>query len=199
MNRGAKKLWRGLLTATFFWFVCTGAAWAQRAQTAAADDAEFGPVVRTYLGYLRAEQEVVDDRASRHEVSPVYYRRNSNRIRALRQAALRIARETQNDFLPELYAITRDEFGTLFDPPPLPEIFRPGEVINNTFRYLSTARSGELFYLFERLDVYEQAELLKKIEEKPETEAVEANTPTATHGARGGRMTATRPRRVHIP
>ncbi|MGI9105126.1 MAG: hypothetical protein ACR2G4_02630 [Pyrinomonadaceae bacterium] len=187
------------MTATFFWFVCTGAAWAQRAQTAAADDAEFGPVVRTYLGYLRAEQEVVDDRASRHEVSPVYYRRNSNRIRALRQAALRIARETQNDFLPELYAITRDEFGTLFDPPPLPEIFRPGEVINNTFRYLSTARSGELFYLFERLDVYEQAELLKKIEEKPETEAVEANTPTATNGARGGRMTATRPRRVHIP
>ncbi|HKY45689.1 MAG TPA: hypothetical protein VJM50_21545, partial [Pyrinomonadaceae bacterium] len=33
---------------------------------------EFGPVVRAYLGYLKNEQEVVDDRASRHEVSASY-------------------------------------------------------------------------------------------------------------------------------
>ena len=32
-------------------------------------DDEFGPVVRAYLGYLKNEQEVVDDRASRREVS----------------------------------------------------------------------------------------------------------------------------------
>lgn len=35
---------------------------------ARAQDSEFGPVVRAYLGYLRNEQEVVDDRASRREV-----------------------------------------------------------------------------------------------------------------------------------
>ena len=70
---------------------------AQTARENGKEDEQFGPVVRAYLGYLRNEQEVVDDRASRHEVSVAYYRRNSNRIRALRQMAIQIARETDND------------------------------------------------------------------------------------------------------
>jgi hypothetical protein len=48
-----------------------GAAFAQSAQEA-VDEEEFGPVVRAYLGYLRDEQEVVDDRVSRREISPAY-------------------------------------------------------------------------------------------------------------------------------
>jgi hypothetical protein len=195
-----------LLLAACVCLASAGSGWAQRART--AEDAEFGPVVRTYLGYLRAEQEVVDDRASRHEVSPAYYRRNSNRIRALRQMALRIARETRNDYLPELYAVTRDELGTLFDPPPSPADFRVGEVVDNTFRYLGPVRAAESFYLFERLDIYEQAELLKQ---QPEAQppdddaAADASAPAdapadnAPRGARPAATTTTRPRRVHIP
>src|SRR4026208_2194688 len=76
-------------------------------------DDEFGPVVRAYLGYLRNEQEVVDDRASRREVSSTYYRHNSNRIKALRQMAIRLARESHNDYLPELEAVSGAEFGLL--------------------------------------------------------------------------------------
>src|SRR5216110_1199323 len=79
---------------------------------------QFGPVVTSYLGYLRNEQEVVDDRVSRREISRAYYRRNSNRIRALREIAMRIARETHNDYLPELEAVAGDELGTLFERPP---------------------------------------------------------------------------------
>jgi len=90
---------------------------------------EFGPVVRAYLGYLQNEQEVVDDRASRHEVNQAYYRRNSNRIRALRQMAVRIARESRNDYLPELEAVTRDEMRLLFEQPPRAETLREGEEI----------------------------------------------------------------------
>jgi hypothetical protein len=123
---------------------------------------EFGPVVRAYLGYLNSEQEVVDDRASRHEISPRYYRRNSNRIRALRQMALNIARESGNDYLPELEAAARDEFKTLFDKPPNPRTFRAGQVLDNTYRFLGTVRTGETFYVFARLDPYEKAELTKK-------------------------------------
>jgi hypothetical protein len=37
-----------------------------------------------------------------------------------------------------------------------------GEVVRNTFRFLGTVRSGDVFYLFARLDVYEQAELSEK-------------------------------------
>jgi len=68
-------------------------------------DQEFGPVVTAYLGYLNNEQEVVDDRASRREITPGYYRRNSNRIHALRQTALRLVRQSGNDYVPELEAV----------------------------------------------------------------------------------------------
>ena len=123
---------------------------------------EFGPVVRAYLGYLKNEQEVVDDRASRHEVSATYYRRNSNRIKALRQMAIRLARQSHNDYLPELEAVAGDEMRLLFgSQPPQPSRLKAGEVLRNTFRYLGTVRAGETFYLFARLDPYEQAELME--------------------------------------
>lgn len=196
-------MWRCVLLAMLACVAAAGTASAQRANTAAADEAEFGPVVRTYLGYLRAEQEVVDDRASRREIDQAYFRRNSNRIRALRQMAVRIARETQNDFLPELYAITRDELGTLFDPEPQPSEFRVGGIVNNAFRYLGTVRSGEPFYLFARLDIYEQTELLQKGEAQPApnttASAPDAQTTTTANAPRGKNAATTRPRRVNTP
>ena len=127
-------------------------------------DDEFGPVVRAYLGYLRNEQEVVDDRVSRREVSATYYRHNSNRIKALRQMAIRLARETHNDYLPELEAVSSGEMGLLFGSnAPAPARLKAGEVLRNTFRFLGQVRTGEeTFYLFARLDPYEQAELNEK-------------------------------------
>jgi hypothetical protein len=218
MCRGAEKLWRSALLALLVCVASAGPAVGQRTGTAAADDAEFGPVVRTYLGYLRAEQEVVDDRASRREIDQSYFRRNTNRIRALRQMAVRIARETQNDFLPELYAVTRDELGTLFDPEPQATSFRVGEIVNNTFRYLGTVRAVEPFYLFARLDVYEQSELLQKGEAQqqdaqpqnaqpqpaqpaaaPSTAPDAPPTTSANAPPRGKTTAPTRPRRVHTP
>lgn len=134
---------------------------AQSHQKQSADD-EFGPVVRAYLGYLRDEQEVVDDRVSRREISPTYYRRNSNRIKALRQMAIRLARESHNDYLPELEAVAPAEFGLLFERPPVPASLKVGEVIANKLRYLGSVRSVEIFYVFARLDPYEQSELNEK-------------------------------------
>jgi len=130
-------------------------------------DEEFGPVVRAYLGYLRNEQEVVDDRASRHEVSRTYYKRNSNRIRALRQMATRIASESQNDYLPELEAVAGDELGLILERPPRSESLRIGEVLETTFKYLGVVRAGEAFYVFARLDPYEQSELTQKSQITP--------------------------------
>jgi len=133
------------------------------AQLVSYSDDEFGPVVRAYLGYLKNEQEVVDDRVSRREVSTHYYRHNSNRIKALRQMAIRLARETHNDYLPELEAVSAEEMGLLFgsNPPPAAKL-KTGEVLRNTFRFLGVVRTGETFYLFARLDPYEQAELTEK-------------------------------------
>ena len=126
-------------------------------------DEEFGPVVRAYLGYLKNEQEVVDDRVSRREVSASYYRHNSNRIKALRQMAIKLARESHNDYLPELEAVSADEMNLLFGSnPPQAARLKVGEVLRNTFRFLGPVRAGGTFYLFARLDPYEQAELTEK-------------------------------------
>ena len=158
------------------------------------EDSQYGPVVRAYLGYLKNEKEVVDDRASRHEVTPAYYHRNSNRIRALRQMAMRIARETQNDYLPELEAVSADEFGLLFEQPPHLNALRVGEVFRTTFRYLGVVRSGEVFYVFARLDPYEQSELMAR-ENKSGSEAQNSLVGPRMSGAK----TVTRARRVNTP
>src|SRR5687767_4419076 len=109
-------------------------------------EAEFGPVMRAYLGYLRNEQEVVDDRASRHEIDAAYYRLNSSRIRALRQMAIRIVRETGNDYIPELEALTQSELRNRFEPPPAVARLKVGSVVGNAFRFLGAERVGEVFY-----------------------------------------------------
>ena len=158
-------------------------------------DSEFGPVVRAYLGYLRNEQEVVDDRNSRHEISASYYRRNSNRIRALRQMAIRIARESENDYLPELEAVAANELGNLFEKPPRLAGLQVGRVFGNTFRFLGTVRAGETFYVFSRLDPYEQAELMEQ-EKSKRAAAPQPPTPADGEGTAGAQ---TRSRRATAP
>jgi hypothetical protein len=189
------------LIASLAW---SGAGIAQGSRS--ESDEEFGPVVRAYLGYLRNEQEVVDDRASRREINQKYYLRNTNRIRALRQIAVRLARETKNDYLPEFEAVTRDEFGNLFETPPRPESLSTGAVLNHTFRFLGVVRSRELFYVFARLDPYEQAELIKK---DSTTNPMVGQTPPqplqspATSGPAqtipANHQVNSRPRRVSVP
>jgi hypothetical protein len=165
MRNSLSKISAVILVVSVLWLTPTSAAGQSRGDR--VDEEPFGPVVRAYLGYLRNEQEVVDDRVSRREVSQSYYRRNSNRIRALRQMALRIARESRNDYLPELEAVSRDEMGLLFERPPRPEALREGEVLRRTFRFLGVVRSGESFYIFARLDPYEQSELNERQSSEP--------------------------------
>jgi hypothetical protein len=53
--------------------------------------------------------------------------------------------------------------GLLFGPQaPSPSSLKVGEVVRKTFRFLGVVRSGEGFYLFARLDPYEQAEETEK-------------------------------------
>src|SRR5437879_4838889 len=101
-----------------------------------ADKSDFGPVMRAYLGYLRDEQEVVDDRVSRREITAAYYRRNSNRIRALRQEAIRLVRSSGNDYVPELEAVAPDELKTVFENPPRTGNFQANQVLENKLRFL---------------------------------------------------------------
>ena len=159
-----------------------------------AEQSQFGPVMQAYLGYLRNEQEVVDDRASRHEISADYYRRNSNRIRALRQMAIRLVTKSDNDYVPELEAVAADEMQILFEDPPSPRTLRVSQIVKNTFRYLGPVTSGEVFYVFARLDPYEQAAL---IESGNATVGPMSSTTPESSAAKGQRVgdSSTRPRR----
>lgn len=170
-----------------------GPAWVAAQTPKQISEAEFGPVMRAYLGYLRNEQEVVDDRASRREINAAYYRRNSSRIRALRQMAIRIVSETGNDYVPELEAVTQAELGNIFEKPPSVARLLVGGVVDNTFRFLGAERVGEVFYLFARLDPYEQAELMQKT--RNEHRGL-SSTELASPNAEGA---ATRPRRAISP
>ncbi|HEX8722156.1 MAG TPA: hypothetical protein VF736_16190 [Pyrinomonadaceae bacterium] len=186
----------GLLCLGLLILTAAAPAGAQRRQRADAAASEFGPNVRAYLGYLRNEQEVVDDRASRREIRRDYYVHNSNRIYALRQMALRIARESGNDYLPELEAVSQGEFEQLFEGPlPKPEELQAGGVLEYKLRFLGMVSArGEKFYLFERLDPYEQAELRKQGEA--------TRQPAAGHAATAQPPAAeppVRPRRVSAP
>jgi len=178
---------------------CVAAAAQKKSTRASAEDDEFGPIVRAYLGYLRNQQEVVDDRVSRREVDRAYYVRNSNRIRALRRMAVQVARETENDYLPELEAVTQDEFGLLFDLPPELHQLQTGEVLGYQLRFLGAVPSGrDKFYVFARLDPYEQAELRKKATPPTPTPAPAAAT-AAEQPATAVPANTSRPRRATPP
>ena len=169
---------------------------AAQGQSNGDNGSTFGPVMRAYLGYLSNEQEVVDDRNSRREISAVYYRRNSNRIRALRQMAIKLVRDSGNDYVPELEAVAVDELRTLFEKPPNPATFRPNEILANKFRFLGVAHTVEVFYLFARLDPYEQAEMMQKQSVDVSRPRLPENVNAAdAKGQRAG-QTATRPRRA---
>ncbi len=184
---------RVLISLSIF-LLMSGVAIAQRSgpATSASSNSGFGPVMRAYLGYLNNEEEVVDDRASRHEITPAYYRRNLGRIRALRQMAIRLVRQSDNDYVPELEAVTGDELGMLFDPPPKPTTLRADETVANKFRFLAAVHSGEVFYLFARLDPYEQAELLQRQKKAP----VSPGPGPGVEDSGGVTRTTNRPRRA---
>jgi hypothetical protein len=167
---------------------------AQGQRSGHARDAEFGPVMQAYLGYLRNEQEVVDDRVSRREITASYYRRNSSRIRALREMAINLVTKSGNDYVPELEAVAVDELRTIFENPPNPRTFRVNQIVTNTFRYLGAVNTGDVFYVFARLDPYEQAALMES-KTGQTSAAVEPPPAPAAKGQKIAEPT-TRPRRT---
>jgi hypothetical protein len=108
---------------------------------------------------------------------------------------MRIARETQNDYLPELEAVAEDELGSLFERRPRFQTLKVGEVVQTTFRYLGVLRGAEPFYIFARLDPYEQADLMmQKVNHNPDNAAGSV----VSNPASGARV-STRARRVSNP
>ena len=196
--RAEKFLLKAIVLGTLACAVCVVAN-AQGSRKHGVRASEFGPIVSAYLDYLRDQQKVVDDSVSRREVDRHYYTHNSNRISALRQMAIQLARASDNDYLPELEAVSQNEFDQLFDDPlPKPSSLKVGDLFEYKLRFLgAVVARGEKFYLFARLDPYEQAELRKKAESKAQTSAPADGHATPPRPAAG--EAGARPRRVSIP
>lgn len=134
---------------------------------------KFGPNVQAYLDYLKNELTVTDVPESQREVSPEYVRHNFNRVSALRQFAIKLAGETEVDYVPEMEAIAVREFPLLFrDEMPKPADLKIGEVYQS-YRFLGSVRNRETFYIFARLDPFEE-----EAQRKKSPDSANAATPT---------------------
>jgi len=102
---------------------------------------------------------------------------------------VKLVRQSGNDYVPELEAVTLDEFRTIFERPPQPAILRLNEVFGNKFRFLGSVHAGEVFYVFARLDPYEQAELIQRNSKSSASTASTSNSASANESS-------TRARRV---
>ncbi|MBC7795484.1 MAG: hypothetical protein H7Z37_01265 [Pyrinomonadaceae bacterium] len=142
---------------------------------AAQTNSEFGPNVQSYLDYLKQELTVTDLRESQREVRRSYIQHNYNRVNALRQFAIKLARKTDNDFMPELDAVTQKEFPTLFtgEQPRIADL-RENEIYDSVYRYLGTSKSTETFYIFARLNPFEE----QAVRETQQNKDVTSTKPT---------------------
>lgn len=155
----------------FFWqigiFTILTAVWAApaKAQQTDAPRIEFAavapeklrPNTRAYLDNLKRQLIVTDDPTSRVEVSPAFLRHNFNRISALRTFVTNYAATSESDFVPELSAVNEAELRTLFiENTPTPTDLTKGAVVNRIYRFLGTVKNAEIFYIFERLNPFEE-------------------------------------------
>lgn len=132
---------------------------------------KFGPNVQAYLDYLKTELTVTDARESQREVSAEYINHNFNRVSALRQFAVKIASESEVDFVPEMEAIVEREFHLLFpENAPRTANLKVGDIYA-AYRYLGSVRNREVFYIFSRLDPFEEEALKAKTQNSPNAAA----------------------------
>jgi hypothetical protein len=112
----------------------------------------YGPEIKSYLDFLRGEEEELNFQIRRQEITRKAYQRAKSKVAILRQAVLRIYDETGVDNVPELHVVASDELDQLIeDGAALLKDLKPGAVIGEKWRYVGPVTRGEPFHVFERL------------------------------------------------
>jgi hypothetical protein len=113
----------------------------------------YGPEVKSFLDLLKHEENELEFQIRHNEIARRDYLRSKNRISIMRATILSIVKETGEDRVPELHVVAASEIEQLIeDGATLVRGIKPGEVINEKWRYVGKANRGELFYIFERLN-----------------------------------------------
>lgn len=112
----------------------------------------YGPEVRAFLDLLRQEEVELDFQIKHSEIDRRDYLRSKSKITILRQAVLGIVKQRGEDHVPELYVKAAPEVSQLVeDGLKALKGIKPGEAINQKWRYIGSVNKGEVFYIFERL------------------------------------------------
>lgn len=115
---------------------------------------EYGPEVKSFLDLMRHEDDELEFQIRHNEISRREYIRSKSRIAIHRETALKLAKESGTDYVPELHVAAASELDQLIeDGTTLIRGIKAGDVIKEKWRYLGNVRRGELFYIFERLTV----------------------------------------------
>jgi hypothetical protein len=112
----------------------------------------YGPEVKSFLDLMRHEEGELEFQIQRKEITRREYIRSKNRIAIHRQTILNMAKETGEDYVPELHVVAATELDQLIeDGAKALRAIKRGEVIKNKWRYLGSVTKGEVFYIFERV------------------------------------------------
>ena len=113
---------------------------------------EYGPEVKSFLDFMRHEEDELEFQNRHNEISRQDYLRTKLRIAIHRQTVLNLVRETGEDNVPELHIVVAPEVDQLIeDGTSILKTIKRGDVIKDKWRYLGNVHRGETFYIFERL------------------------------------------------
>jgi hypothetical protein len=117
-----------------------------------AQNRRHGPEVRSFLSLLKQEEAELDFQIRHNEISRPEFTRSKNRIAVLRQAVLDHVARTRKDQIPEYHVVTGSELDTLI-PEGLAAVkaAKPGDTIDEKWRFVGTATRGEQFFIVERV------------------------------------------------
>ena len=114
----------------------------------------YGPEVKSFLDWMRHEEEELEFQIRHNEISRREYIRSKTRLAIHRQTVLDLVRESGRDKVPELHVVAASELEQLIeDGANAIKNIERGDIIKDKWRYLGSVHRGEIFYIFERLTV----------------------------------------------
>lgn len=112
----------------------------------------YGPEVKSFLEYIRHEEDELEFQIRHNEISRREYVLTKTRMVIHRQTVLNLVRDSGEDYVPELHVVIASEIDQLIeDGTSLMKTIKQGDVIKDKWRYLGSVHRGEVFYIFERL------------------------------------------------
>ena len=146
-------------------FVCCGLS----SGLAQAKKTYYGPVVSAYLTSLREELSELNFQFQQREIKREEYNLSKARLSLLRRLVQERAQKTHVDYVPELQALTLDEFGMVgLSQPPEPDKLQLGQVFDESWQLTSIEAAKPAFYVFEKVLLGQNTTRERMIERQPE-------------------------------